>query len=85
MPEYLAEHYLSGADGALARRAAGRARVEAERMTTEGTPIELLQAIFIPGDETCMYLYKAESSELVRRAGVRCSLRFERISQAHTA
>lgn len=84
MPDFVAEQYLSGTDSDVARRAAGRARLGAGRMTKEGTRIELVCTIFIPGDETCLYIYRADSSDVVRQAGARCSVRFDRISEALT-
>ncbi len=84
MHEYAAEQYLSGNDTTAAGHAASRARRAAEQLTREGTAVELVRAIFIPGDETCIYLYKADSPDAVREAGARSSLRFERISEAHT-
>ncbi|MGO9954525.1 MAG: hypothetical protein ACLP50_00845 [Solirubrobacteraceae bacterium] len=84
MREFAAEQYLSGNDTAAAEQAAGRARLAAEQLSRDGTAIELIRAIFIPADETCIYIYRADSLEVVREAGARSSLRFERISEALT-
>lgn len=84
MREFVAEHYLSGTDAAAAERSAGAARLAAERLTREGTAVELVRSIFIPEDETCIYIYWADSIEAVRAAAARSSLRFERISEAAT-
>ncbi len=84
MREFVAEHYLSGTDAAAAERSAGAARLAAERLTSEGTAVEFVRSIFIPEDETCMYIYRAASIDAVRAAAARSSLRFERISEAVT-
>ncbi|MGZ4197266.1 MAG: hypothetical protein ACXVFQ_13280 [Solirubrobacteraceae bacterium] len=84
MPEFVAEQYISGKDADEARRGAGIARLSAEQLTREGTPVEFVRSIFIPRDETCIYIYKAGSIEAVQAALARTTLRFERISEAVT-
>jgi hypothetical protein len=41
-----------------------------------------VRSIFIPEDETSLFIYEADSAETVRVAGERCALAFERIVQA---
>jgi len=79
---YLVELYLSraGSDGVAA--AAARARSAAEAMALEGLPVRWLRTIFVPEDETCFYLYEADTAELVRRAGARAGIAFERVLAA---
>lgn len=80
MPEFLVEVYLSRSDGAEAT--AVRARAAAEQLTSEGASIRYLSSIFVPEDETCFVLYRADSAEAVREAARRASLSFERVSEA---
>lgn len=82
MTRYLVELYLSraGSDGLAA--AAARARSAAETMALEGLPVRWLRTIFVPEDETCFYLYEAASAELVRTAGERAGIPFERVLDA---
>jgi hypothetical protein len=82
--EFVAEHYLSGTDAAAGQRSATAARLAAERLTSEGTAVEFVRSIFIPEDETCMYIYRADSIDAVWAVAERSSLRFERISEAVT-
>jgi hypothetical protein len=84
MREFAAEQYLSGADADAAERRASVARLAAERLTREGTPIEFVRSIFIPEDETCIYIYRADSIQAVQQVAARASLRFERVSEALT-
>ena len=82
MPEFLVELYVSHqASGAVAIDLE-RARLAAEELTSEGTPVRCLRSILVPEDETCLCLYEAESIEAVREASVRSGLAFERISAA---
>jgi hypothetical protein len=84
MREFAAEQYISGTDAAAAERGAGVARLAAEELTREGTPVEFLRSIFIPEDETCIHMYRAGSIDAVRLVAARASLCFEHISEAVT-
>jgi Protein of unknown function (DUF4242) len=82
MERYLAELYLprAGADGLP--EAARRARAAAAAMTSEGTPIRYLRAIFLGGDEICFHLYEAASPEAVLEATRRAAIPVERVLEA---
>ena len=84
MREFAAEQFVSGTDAAAAERGASVARLTAQELTREGTPVEFMHSIFIPEDETCIHMYRADSIDAVRRVAARASLRFERISEAIT-
>jgi hypothetical protein len=84
MREFVAEQYLSGTDVAAVQHGASAARLAAEQLTGEGTPVEFVRSIFIAEDETCLYVYQAESVEAVLAAAARSSLRFEHVSEAVT-
>jgi hypothetical protein len=82
VPEFVAEQYFSRTDIAGARRAGAAARCAAEELAREGAQLELVRSIFLPEDETCMFIYVADSLETVRVAGERGALAFERIARA---
>lgn len=82
MGEFLVELYVSRTDGAGVEHGAERARVAAEELTGEGTPVRYLRAIFVPEDETCFLLYEAASVDDVREAARRAELPFERVAAA---
>jgi hypothetical protein len=84
MPEYIAEQYFSRTDSAGARRAASAARRAAEQLAREGTDVELVRSIFVPEDETCIFIYQADSPDSVRTAAERGALAFEHIAEAVT-
>lgn len=84
MTTFLLELYVSRTDGAGVERGAEQARLAAEVLSREGTPVRYLRSIFVPEDETCFYLYEAASAEIVREAARRASLRFERVAEALT-
>jgi Protein of unknown function (DUF4242) len=80
--EFLVELYVSRADGAAVELGAERARVAAEELTGEGTPVRYLRSLFVPDDETCFYLYEAGSLEAVHEAARRADLAFDRVTEA---
>lgn len=82
MASFLLELYLSRTDAAALGRGAVRARLAAEQLTREGTPVRFLRAIYVPGDETCFVHYEAANVEAVRTAARRAALPFERVAEA---
>ena len=82
MAEFLIELYVSRTDAVLVERDAERARLAAEALTREGTPVRYLRSIFVPEDETCFLLIEAASAESVREALGRAQLPFERLTES---
>lgn len=82
MQEFVAEQYLAASHSDVAAGRAAAARRAAEQLTSEGTPVHFVRSIFIPEDETCIHLYRAESMDAVRALAVRASLTLERITEA---
>jgi hypothetical protein len=54
----------------------------AEQMTREGRQVRLLSSIVVPVEETCFYVFEAQTAEVVREAATRAGLRFERVVEA---
>jgi uncharacterized protein DUF4242 len=84
MPEYLAELYLPRSDGTGLSDGAERARHAAEELSRQGTRVRYLHSIFVPEDETCFFLFDADSADDVRIAAHRADLALERVSEALT-
>jgi hypothetical protein len=80
--EFLLEQYVSWTNSAAIERGEERARVAAEELTREGTPVRFLRSIFVPEDETGFYLCEAASVEAVRELAKRAALPFERVVEA---
>lgn len=84
MAEFLVELYLSRMDSSSVRRDAEQARLAAEQLTGEGTPVRYVRSLFVPDDETCFLLYEADSADAVREAATRAALPFDRVSETVT-
>jgi hypothetical protein len=80
--EFLVELYVPRSAGAAVERGAERARLAAEELSREGTPVRYQRSIFVPEDETCFLLFEAETIEAVREAARRAELPYERVAQA---
>ena len=82
MPEFLVELYVARTDAGAVEGDAERARIGAQQLTQEGTPVRYLRWIFVPEDETCFFLYRAASADAVCEASRRAGLRCERVTEA---
>lgn len=83
MPEFLVEAYSppSDHDGPTADDVAEAADLVAQ----EGRSVRLQRTILLPDDETCLYLFEAESIAAVMEAADRAGLRYERSCEARSA
>jgi hypothetical protein len=82
MPTFLAERYVARGDLAGFALDADRARRGAEEVSREGTSVRFLRSLFVPEEETCLYVYEAPSADAVREAARRATLRFDRVNAA---
>ena len=81
MAEFLVELYVSRTDPDAVGRDAERARTASAELTREGTPVRFLRSIFVPEDETCLFLFEAGSVDVVREAARRAALSFEHLAE----
>jgi len=82
MARYLVESFIPRARTGDAAAITARLRDEAERLTSRGTPVRLVQAIFVPDDEICFSLYESMSVDLVVEVSRRAELSCERVVEA---
>jgi hypothetical protein len=54
----------------------------ADEVTREGRRVRLVRSIIVPEEETCFYLFQAQTADDVREAARRAGLRFERVVEA---
>lgn len=84
MAEFVVELFVSRGDAAAVEGGTARARLSAQELTREGTPVRCVRSLFVPEDETCFFLYEAASAEAVREAARRAGLAFERVAVAQS-
>lgn len=85
MPEYLVEVYVSRDAPPVTTPEIDEVSLAANQLTQEGTPVRLLQSIYVPDDETGFYLFHALTVDAVREASARAGLQYEHISEAVSA
>jgi hypothetical protein len=56
------------------QRLTARARREAETLSRHGLAVRFLRSIYLPEDDTCLFLYEGDSVEAVGEAGRRAQL-----------
>jgi hypothetical protein len=79
MTEYLVELYVSKTNCAAVALEKERLEHAAAELTAEGSPVRVLQSIFVPDDETCFLLVEAATFENVREIARRSAVRLERV------
>jgi hypothetical protein len=80
MPNYLVECYLPRAG--VARDAGRRVRLAAEGLSRDGVAVRYLRMTLLPDDETCFYLFEADSPDAVEEVSRRADLRRFRVVSA---
>lgn len=82
MQEFIGEHYLPAGAVLDAARRAELARAAADELRQEGVAVHYVRSIFVPADETCMHVYRADAIEDVRAAAARASLHLDCLAEA---
>lgn len=82
MPEFLVEVYFSSLAVSSALPSPDALSAAAEQLTREGTRVRLVRSIFVPEDETCFYLFQAQTGDAVREAAARAGFQFERVVES---
>jgi hypothetical protein len=81
MNEYLVELYVSGAEPEGVGQRTARAQRAARELTAAGIPVRFLRSIFVPADETCLFLFEAPSIDDVHEAARRAALPFDHVAE----
>jgi hypothetical protein len=82
MAEFLLEFYVAQTNVFAFERNEKRARIAAEELTREGSPVRFVRSIVIPEDETCFYLCEAASVDAVRQLAERAGMPVGRVVEA---
>lgn len=84
MPEFLVETYVARDGGDSVAQAGERARQATLELAKEGVTVGYVRSIYVPDDETCFFLYEAETIDAVRVAARLAELPFDRVTEAVT-
>ena len=79
VPEFVVEFYASRTDARAVAGHADRARASGEELARQGTPVRYVRSLFVPDDETCFFLFEAQSAAAVQQAALDADLPFERV------
>jgi uncharacterized protein DUF4242 len=85
MAEFLLEVYATRTDARAVDDAARRARAAADSLAAEGPHVRYVRSIFVPEDETCLYVYEADSVGTVHEVARRAGLPVDRVVEARSA
>lgn len=77
MPNYLLEAYVSDSPSAF-----DAAQADAERTAALGKGIRHVRTTFLPDDQLVQHVFEAPSAGVLRRAGARAALQYERLVEA---
>ena len=81
LSDFVVELYVARSDAGAVGRSADRARLAADELRRQGTPVRYLGSIHIPEDETCLLLYQAASDDAVRTAAGRAGLPVDHVAE----
>ncbi len=79
---YLAEVYAPRSEFAGLQARVEELRSASEARSRGGDPVRHLQAVFLPGEETCLHLFEARSLESVQRVLADAGVEADRIAEA---
>ena len=84
MATFVAETYLSPAVAGEPDLTITRVVAAADELAAVRLAVRYLRSIFIPGDETCLLLFEADSMELVESVAEHAGLDPDRIALTET-
>jgi hypothetical protein len=82
LSSYVGETYLAPLSRRELAALEQRLRRAATHVSRNGTAVEHVNSIHLPGDETCLHLFRAVSAEAVVDAGRHAGVFFDRIAKA---
>jgi hypothetical protein len=85
VPTYVAECYLSRANGEELDAAVERLAAASASLSESSPEMLYVQALYVPGDELCLHIFRAASEDLVVAAAAEAGLRHVRVTEAREA
>jgi hypothetical protein len=82
VPNFIVERYRSRSDPDSLRAVADLLAASVRHVSPEGTSMRYVDTIFLPGDETCLHLFEADSAADVRAVLRYAGLEVDRVVPA---
>jgi hypothetical protein len=82
MPNFVVERYRPSSDPDSLSTVADRLAAGARRVSVDGGSVRYVDTIFLPGDETCLHLFEADSEAEVRAVARQAGIDIDRIVPA---
>ena len=79
---FLVERYWPDVDESMAQAAVTSLERVAAAMTAEGTPVEHIVSILMPGDQVVFSLIEAADETVARRVHERAGIQLDRVAEA---
>lgn len=82
MPNFVVERYRPSSDPDGLSAVADRLTAGARQVSADGVSVRYVDTIFLPGDETCLHLFEADSEADVRAVARQAGIDIDRIVPA---
>jgi Nickel responsive protein SCO4226-like len=82
MPNFVVERYRPSSDPDSLVTVADRLIAGVRQVSPDGTSVRYVDTIYLPGDETCLHLFEAESEADVRAVTRQAGIEVDRIVPA---
>jgi hypothetical protein len=82
MPNFVVERYRPSSDPDRLSTVADRLAAGARQVSVDGGWVRFVDTIFLPGAETCLHLFEADSEAAVRAIARRAGIDIDRIVPA---
>ena len=82
MPNFVVERYRPSSDPDSLSVVADRLTAGARKVSVDGGSVRYVDTIFLPGDETCLHVFEADSEADVRAVARHAGIEVDRIVPA---
>lgn len=82
MSVYMVERELPGISMDQLAGAQQAAIDTSKQFTKEGKPVEYIRSMYVPGEDKCMCLFKAENADTVRQVNDAAKIPYNRVVEA---
>jgi hypothetical protein len=81
MPDFAIEQYVPAADRSALELEAERLAAIAAQLTSDGERVRYRRSFYLPRDETCFFVFDADSADAVELVVARAALEGARVAE----